>query len=346
MKLLKELLRTPSPSRHEQGVQKIVMRKLRQYKHPYHMDTYGNIVVRIGEEPKTLFTGHMDCVHNHTPVIIKQYSGSVKGKEVGQVISLADECKQRALGADDVVGVRMMLKLIREGVKALYIFTVEEEVGCQGASHAAKWCPDYIKHAVTFDRRDVGSVITSMSRGTCCHDDYADALIKELDMGHHKDRGGSVTDTERFRDKTLNHTNISAGYYSEHTKHEWLSVTYVMKLLERVSKVDWDGLPMTERPKFASYGGGGYGQNYNRSNFKTVSDKVQDAVDKSVDLEAAFADVMSVIKKNNPAPYFSKTEFIAFIESLQLLYYCDMGNVHAEAYKKSLAANEDNTGGK
>ena len=328
MKLLNQLLKTASPSRHEQGVQRIVMAKIKQYGHTHHMDTYGNIVVRIGEQPKTLFTGHMDCVHNHTPVTIQQYSATVNKIAVGQVIALADDCKQRALGADDVVGVRMMLKMIKDGVKALYIFTVEEEIGCLGATHAAKYCPAYIKHAVTFDRKGVGSVITSMSRGTCCSDEYADALITELDMGHHKDTGGSVTDTEKFRSKTLNHTNISAGYHSEHTSKEWLSVVYVMKLLARVSKIDWDGLPMTERPERPVYGG--YWDNQGGRRFITASEKVFMALKDCLDLEDAFDAIHKVVRESGNAPYFSKKEFVELITTMQILYYTDLEDMRVE----------------
>ena len=219
------------------------------------IDSIGNIWCKIGE-PTTVFTAHMDCVHNMEEVL------PVKGKIVGgkydktPCIFLDESSKNTALGTDDKAGIRILLHMIENEVTGLYIFTVEEECGCVGAKHAATILPSYIKRAICFDRRDTTSVITKMWQGPCCSDEFADEIIRQLDMGHVKDTGGSSTDTVQFHDLLDNYTNISVGYYNEHTKDEWLDTRYFRKLMKQVLKVDWENLPENKRPlpKPTSYG--------------------------------------------------------------------------------------------
>lgn len=253
MDLLRELLTTPSPSDDEDAVRAIVRRELNNYGAPHAVDDEGNVWAIVGNpgDSPTLFTAHMDSVHNDKPVVLY---------ERGDIIRLDPFCEQRALGADDKVGVRLLLHLIEHGVKGTYIFTVAEEVGCCGARHAADLVKPwnnggYIQHAVCFDRRDVHSVITKMGGTPCCSDEYATKLIRMLNESHKDliffpDPTGSTTDTKQFAEAVKNYTNISAGYYDEHSTSEMLDVAHVRTLMEVVHTLDWDSLAACEvRPQ-------------------------------------------------------------------------------------------------
>ena len=262
MKLLRELIETPSPSGKESAVQKIVIRELQSYGIKPKVDSVGNVYAFSGCGPtrgdlngEVLFTAHMDSVHNDHPVIIEEAKIVDFSRSRVPVMgwSLAEGCQQSALGADDKVGVRILLHLIKHGVRGLFLFTVSEEVGCVGARHAAKSFKEgMVKYAICFDRKDTTSVITAMGGTTCCTDDFAQAIIDGLGMGHVKDRGGSTTDTKSFSAVTGNFTNISAGYYHEHGKTEWLDIGYVKRLMENVITVDWSDLPV-EKPVVPVY---------------------------------------------------------------------------------------------
>lgn len=312
MELFRKLLETASPSGHEKGVQDIVIEELDAMGVEHVLDKHGNIWTRVGEtDQPTLFTAHMDCIHNDHPVILDW------DDDTG-IVKLHGDCKQRALGADDSVGVRMLLHMIEHSVEALYIFTTEEETGCKGAAFAAKFCPDYIKHAITFDRKDVSSVITSMSWGKCCSDEFAQAIIDGLDMGHEMDDTGSTTDTEKFRDKTLNHTNISAGYYQEHTKSERCDLDYVQDLMDAVLKVKWNELPQVKRPVIPKYSVSKY-MKYKAPSFYFM----ETLADSNGGFEEVIDNLMAVVDKRvTHSMYFTKAEMKEMLEGLLLVHFC------------------------
>jgi len=180
----------------------------------------------------------------------------------------------------------VLLHMIENNVTGLYIFTTEEEVGCVGATEAAKHLPSQITQAITFDRKDTCSVISKMSFAECGSAEFIDSLASQLNshgLNVAADPTGSTTDTEKFRATTNNHTNISAGYYDEHTPDERLDLGYLQKLMAAAVKVDWESLPDTKRPdpKPVSYGGwgGGYGSAGMR-----FADNLRTALDSSVDM--------------------------------------------------------------
>jgi len=248
MELLHRLIETPSPSGEEGLVQRIILDELDG---GCVIDSKGNIWVAVlveNDSPSVLFTAHMDCVHSITSVDDDKVLFEVDDKGI---MSLAPKSNQTALGADDKAGIRVLLHMIKAGVEGLYCFTVEEEVGCIGAEHAATLCPPSIKHAITFDRREKHSIITKMSGTPCCSDAFAEYLIeefKEAGLRYVKDPTGSTTDTNMFKHKTLNHTNISIGYRDEHSRFETLDTKHVQAVMEAVVQINWNGLPEEERP--------------------------------------------------------------------------------------------------
>lgn len=246
MKLLEELISTPSPSGMEGLVRDIVLRELDALSISHDVDGKGNVWATVGDKAKSLFTAHMDCIHNTTPVEWEIKEGLMKLK-VG--------CFQEALGSDDKAGIAILMHMIAHDVGGTYLFTVEEEVGCVGAKHAAESCPAHIKQAICFDRKGKGSVITDMSGGPSCSDAFSEGIIAgllESNMVYVADPTGSTTDTNAFRHQTLNHTNISVGYENEHTQWEELDVAHFLELKDAVLKVDWEGLSEEERPAISS----------------------------------------------------------------------------------------------
>lgn len=305
--LLYELIRTQSPSGFEKAIQDIVRRKIKSYGKKHHLDSAGNVWCTIGKAPKALFTAHMDCVHrNHTEPV--EFEIDKKN-----IMSLTKECKQTALGADDKVGVRILLHMIEKNIPGTYIFTTDEEVGCIGAAYAAKSCPEFTKHAICFDRKGDDSVITSMSGGPCCHSDFADAIIKQFKsagMTFKQDKFGSTTDTNKFRTCTLNHTNISAGYAREHSKFETLDLTYVGELMKAVVKVNWEDLPLIKRPNAPVYNFPKYNNyNWQEENVKTL----EKLINKCFDVESA----LKVLKEwSDKERYISTAETKVMIKTL------------------------------
>jgi hypothetical protein len=62
------------------------------------------------------------------------------------------------------------------------------------------------------------------------------------------DNTGVYTDTAEFIEVIPECTNISVGYYSEHSDKEKLDIIHFQALADRVALIDWDSLPTDRDP--------------------------------------------------------------------------------------------------
>jgi hypothetical protein len=210
-----------------------------------HRDAIGNLHVdtRMTKDHRTLFVAHVDTVHRK------------EGPNKIRKTTTHWHADGAALGADDGAGVAMLMHLLHAGVHALYIFTQGEECGGIGATWLADNERELLSEfdrAIAFDRRGIDSVITHQGRGRCCSDAFADALSDTLNadmtLMYLPDNTGVYTDTAEFINIIPECTNISVGYYSEHSDKECLDVLHFVALADRVSQIDWDSLPTDRDP--------------------------------------------------------------------------------------------------
>jgi hypothetical protein len=225
-------------------------------------DGAGNLHVdtRLNSSNRTLFVAHVDTVHR------KEGPNKIRQTNTHWYADGA------ALGADDGAGVAMLMHLLYAGIPAYYIFTQGEECGGIGATFLAKhWGDGLAKfdRAIAFDRRGIDSVITHQGRGRCCSDAFGEALSAALNaddtLMYLPDNTGVYTDTAEFIEVIPECTNISVGYYSEHSDKESLDVLHFVALAERVAKIDWDSLPTDRDPTVVEYMDWGYGTYYSPS---------------------------------------------------------------------------------
>jgi hypothetical protein len=210
-----------------------------------HRDAAGNLHIdtRISVENRTLFVAHVDTVHRK------------EGPNKIRQTTTHWHADGAPLGADDGAGVAMLMHLLHAGVDAYYVFTQGEECGGIGATHLADTQRELLSEfdrAIAFDRRGIDSVITHQGRGRCCSDVFADALSAALNadttLMYLPDNSGVYTDTAEFIDIIPECTNISVGYYSEHSEKESLDIIHLQALAERVARIDWDSLPTDRDP--------------------------------------------------------------------------------------------------
>ena len=186
-------------------------------------DSYGNYYTEIGLS-KTVFSCHLDnACKNQTNVSHKFDGDFIKtdGKSI--------------LGADDKSGLSILLNLIDNKIPGLYYFFIGEEVGCVGSSQASLEIKKFDKYnrMICFDRKDTGSIITHQSFERTCSDIFADSLINEYKkhgIFYKKDDGGVYTDSAEFKYIIPECTNLSVGYYSEHTNCEKQNISFLSNL--------------------------------------------------------------------------------------------------------------------
>ena len=209
-------------------------------------DIVGNYYKIIGSKPTTMFTCHLDTADRKQGVT-RLYSIQEDGQE--HIITDGSTI----LGADDKSGTTVMLYLMANNVPGLYYFFIGEERGGIG-SHALADVYDEvdylkeIKRCVSFDRRKTISVITAQAGGRCCSDDFGQALCDEYNasgLNLKIDPTGVYTDSASFIDHIPECTNVSVGYYNEHTGKEKQNMDYLIELCKASVNVDWDKLPTT-----------------------------------------------------------------------------------------------------
>jgi hypothetical protein len=221
------------------------------------MDDFGNLFIKIGESD-VMFTSHLDTATSAYTKVNHVIDGSII-KTDGTSI----------LGADDKAGVTVMLNMIEKQVPGLYYFFLGEEVGCVGSKKVAEKQKvekiPYINKVISFDRRGTDSIITFQASSRCCSDKFGEELSKRLNevestFKYKNDPTGVYTDSAQFVKIYPECTNISVGYYSEHTFSERQDIEHLAKLAEACTKIDWNTLPVERDPskvEYSSYGGYG-----------------------------------------------------------------------------------------
>ena len=203
------------------------------------VDDYGNLFVFVGDSD-TMFTAHTDTMHRQSGFQIPVYDSVLN-----QVFTPEGS---NCLGADDTTGIFIMLQMIEHQVPGVYAFFRDEEIGGLGSSFAAEQdCWDDITQVVSFDRNSFShDIITSQFGGDCCTGVFAGALVAYMRVYSglpYNVEEGVFTDSANFNDGVRECTNISVGYFSEHTPNEFQDLTILRKVLEAVIRIPWDELP-------------------------------------------------------------------------------------------------------
>ena len=213
-------------------------------------DQHGNYFIKIGES-RTIFSSHLDTAcKDHTSVshVFRGNMIETDGKTI--------------LGADDKAGMTIMLWMMLHNIPGLYYFFIGEEVGCVGSGLASKYGDFKGKYdrMISFDRRGLDSVITYQSSSRCSSDDFGKQLAKQLNksgLSYKTDDTGIYTDSAEFVDIIPECTNLSVGYYKEHTTGEKQDIEHLNKLAKACLLVNWEDL-VTKRDmtktEYKSYG--------------------------------------------------------------------------------------------
>lgn len=216
-------------------------------------DEFGNYWVTVnkadGSTPTSVFSSHTDTVHKAKAT--EQYKLSIKKAWV--------EVKGGGvLGADCGTGIWLMLNMIKAQVPGIYLFHREEEIGGGGSSFIANgplgkvFTTLGVKRCIAFDRKDVNHVITHQGGTRCCSDTFAKALADALNAGSGMtfdlNDGGSFTDSANYTDLIGECTNLSVGYYDQHTQSECQDLSFATRFAIQLTKVDWEALPTAREP--------------------------------------------------------------------------------------------------
>lgn len=204
-------------------------------------DEIGNYFIKIGESD-TMFCSHLD-----TAAVEKEKVIHVRAKNKQGDLMIGTDGRT-LLGADDKAGTIIMLNMIEKEIPGLYYFFIGEESGLVGSKGAINlYSEEFSKYkkCISFDRKGYGSIISCQMGGRCCSVSFVNSLSDEFrknGMEFTEDKTGIYTDSAVFMDLIPECTNISVGYFNEHTVKEYQNITYLEELVEATALINWDSL--------------------------------------------------------------------------------------------------------
>lgn len=200
------------------------------------VDDCGNYHVVIGDSP-VVWSCHTDTVH--------RTHGRQRLQLTPNTIALHPRAKSTCLGADDTVGVWILCEMIRARVPGHYVFHYGEEVGGIGSRAVVAKHPDYFADArmcIALDRAGVADVITHQAGDRCCSEAFAESLARALHAaglaGYEPCATGVYTDSAEYTGIIPECTNLSVGYFGQHSAAEYVDTHHALTLLEALIALD------------------------------------------------------------------------------------------------------------
>jgi len=237
---LYNILSIGTPYKHEMELFPIMKRFI---SHKLHVDSAGNVFFIVGDpKPTTMFSCHMDTVHAKlTPVHIYATTGPTEQSN-DFIFGARDSGRSTNgvpcnVGADDRVGMYIMMRLANAKVPGLYMFHVGEERGGIGSSAIIRTAPEKfkdIKRCIAFDRKGYNEVITHQGGKECASDEFGRGLAEAINAGlsdyarqsdeykYVTSRNGMFTDSKNYAPIVAECVNLSVGYFDHHAVTEHL----------------------------------------------------------------------------------------------------------------------------
>ena len=248
-----------------------------------YTDAVGNRIGIVGDNPTVLWSSHTDTVHKTDGMQLLTW-----GDNLLSLTEQADK-KSNCLGADCTVGVWLMRKMYLAKKPGLYIWHADEEAGGSGSTYVSEKTPELlsgINYAIALDRRGENSVITHQFFGRCASQGFAEALAAKLGKEWAPDSHGTFTDTANYTTQVAECTNISVGYYDQHTPYETLNTAHAVALLKKLIALDVDSLPVLRDPSYKEPPTTNYtsSSGYHRFQSKYTTEKLDDDVEDMLDV--------------------------------------------------------------
>lgn len=264
------------PRNHESPAEKAFTAWLRNYTqvdlgHTLREHAEGAFSVTIpradGKPSAVLFSCHVDTVDDLASSQIGYTKKLMYDANFGHIMLDNDaEKKFGCLGADDGVGIWIMLTMMSQAKPGTYLFHRGEECGGVSAKAIAKTDQEWLRTfdlAVAFDRPRGNEIITHQGGARCASDKAGKALAKALNtygMIYDISDRGVYTDTKEYRGLVPECFNLGVGYTNQHTSREVLDYAFCTALAIAAIAVDWDSIPVDRTPEWTGYEFKGWGK--------------------------------------------------------------------------------------
>lgn len=209
----------------EQKKLKKFLLKLLQ-KSGYNVYNHNGFLYAPGDIP-ILLCAHMDTVHKEVPTVFYENNGYISSPQ--------------GIGGDDRCGIQIITEIISEGLKPHILFTEDEEIGCVGAELFSLCLKEETNASLKSDISPVNFIIELDRRGSNDAVYYScgtPELEKMISRYGFVTQHGSYSDIVEIAPALgVAAVNLSAGYYSEHTLDEYVSLEDMENTKNRVIQI-------------------------------------------------------------------------------------------------------------
>ena len=226
------------------------------FKYDDHKNLYRVILKEDKTAPNTMFTAHLDTVHDTRfyRFCRKWKLPFTKSMTVNHVFAKDNDFVRSdgktTLGADDKAGVVIILEMIKVKKPGVYYLFKGEEMGHIGAKKLREFVFENrdlknVTKCISLDRKGYDSVITHQRNIRCCSDEFAVDVANRINIHgfwFRPDPFGMSTDSLDFIDKYSECTNISIGCFRMHTNKECQDLEFMEALSDAFVKINWEDI--------------------------------------------------------------------------------------------------------
>lgn len=203
----------------------------------FYLDHYNNLFITkntTNPEYYPCVVAHMDTIQTFTkPRELYINKGIIKSR----YISTHEPC---GLNADDCNGILVALQLLETLPNLKVCFTVEEEIGGNGAEEAAnnyEFFSDVI-YLIQADRRGANDLIIHTNGIECASSQFVKDIKPLCDKYYYVEDWGTFTDVGVLAENLeLSGVNVSCGYYHEHTVNECCNIAELENCLNFIHDI-------------------------------------------------------------------------------------------------------------
>lgn len=208
-----------------------------------------------GKASTTLFSCHIDTIDPLVPTAADPLAKKRLTYDPNfGLIGLDTNSVGDSLGADDGIGVWIMLSMVAAKVPGTYVFHRGEECGGVSAKAIAAREKDWLKQfdaCVAFDRPRTNEVITHQGGRECASQKFALALCTHLNASgfdYKPSAAGVYTDNKEYRGVIAECVNLGVGYEGQHGRQETQDYAHAHALMLACLALAWDALPIDRDP--------------------------------------------------------------------------------------------------
>ena len=213
-----------SPSKREEGVINFVKKFCKKNGITCTSDKKGNMYLVKGDGIRACVVAHMDTVFKIDPDMSIMESDTIM---IGYSKKRMEQC---GLGADDKVGVYMVLQMMKKFDNIKGLLTVEEEIGCLGAKEVQLSFFNDVSFAIQADRKGFGEIVVEASNSEysdikLCSAKFTNTIASTINkFGFVTTKNGGSTDVVALKQMGLDICvmNVCCGYYEPHEETEYI----------------------------------------------------------------------------------------------------------------------------